>query len=85
MEQLSAAEIRAARALIGWSQVDLAEATRLGPRTIKRAEGDERLTAAADFAIRTAFEKAGVVFLTGADDLAGKDIVAGVVLVRAPK
>jgi transcriptional regulator with XRE-family HTH domain len=82
MGQLSAAQIRAARAIIGWSQNDLAEATRLGVRTIKRAEGGERLTDAADFSIRTAFEKAGVIFVAGASDLAGKEIVVGVALVN---
>lgn len=80
MAQLSAAEIRAARAIIGWSQNDLAEGTHLGVRTIKRAEGGERLTDAADFAIRTAFDKVGVVFVTRADDLVGKEVVAGVAL-----
>ena len=80
MGQLSAAEIRAARAIIGWSQNDLAEATRLGVRTIKRAEGGERLTDAADFSIRTAFDKAGVVFVNRGDDLVGKEVVAGVAL-----
>lgn len=85
MGQLSAAEIRAARAIIGWSQNDLAEATHLGLRTIKRAEGDERLTDAADFAIRSAFEKAGVIFVTGVDDLEGRDVVACVALLRGHK
>ena len=85
MEQLSAEEIRCARALIGWTQSDLAGATRLGVRTIKRAEGGDRLTAAAAYGIRLAFESAGIVFVGSVDDLAGKDVIAGVVLVRKPE
>jgi transcriptional regulator with XRE-family HTH domain len=58
-------QLRAARALIGWSQAQVAEAAALSVPTIKRAEGQAALSASADAiaAIRAALEAAGVVFL----------------------
>ena len=81
--QLSAEQIRAARALLDWSQTDLADHTLLGMRTVKRAEAGERLTAAAVLSIRRCFEDAGVAFLAP-DDVPGIEVIAGVALV-APK
>ena len=81
--QLAAEQIRAARALLDWSQTDLADRTLLGLRTVKRAESGERLTAAADRSIRKCFEDAGVAFL-GPDEVPGLEVIAGVALV-APK
>jgi ribosome-binding protein aMBF1 (putative translation factor) len=80
--QLKAEHIRAARALLGWSQSDLAGRTRLGLRTIKRVEAGEVLTASADLSIRRTLEEQGVAFVFNADDLAGREVVAGAVLVR---
>jgi hypothetical protein len=63
---LASAQIRAARALLKWSAVDLARQSRLGVNTIRRAEvADEgtSLTAANELAIRSALESAGVVFI----------------------
>jgi transcriptional regulator with XRE-family HTH domain len=77
---LSAEQIRAARALLGWSQSDLADRTLLGMRTVKRAEAGDRLTAAADLSIRRALEQAGVAFL-GPDEVVGLEVIAGVALV----
>jgi transcriptional regulator with XRE-family HTH domain len=58
-------QLRAARALIGWSQAQVAEAAGLSVPTIKRAEGQAALSASAEAvaAIRSALEAAGVVFL----------------------
>ncbi len=81
--QLSAEQIRAARALLDWSQTDLADRTLLGMRTVKRAEAGERLTAAADLSIRKCLEEAGVVFLAPGS-IPGMTLIAGVALV-APK
>ena len=81
--QLSAEQIRAARALLDWSQTDLADRTLLGMRTIKRAEAGERLTAAAVLSIQRCFEEAGVAFV-GPGAIPGMAVIAGVVLV-APK
>jgi hypothetical protein len=63
---LSAAQIRAARALLRWSAADLASKASLGANTIRRAEvteGPTSLTAANELAIRRALEAAGVEFI----------------------
>jgi hypothetical protein len=63
---LSGAQIRAARALLRWSAVDLAREASLGVNTIKRAEVADlgtSLTAANELAIRRALEAAGVEFI----------------------
>jgi len=63
---LAGAQIRAARALLRWSAVDLARQSHLGVNTIRRAEvADEgtSLTAANELAIRNALEAAGVEFI----------------------
>ncbi len=60
------AQIRAARALLGWSAVELAREARLGLATIRRAEvrgGETALTAANELAVRRALEAAGVDFI----------------------
>lgn len=58
-------QLKAARALIGWSQAQVAEAANLSIPTVKRAEGQAALSASTDAlaAIRAALEAAGVVFL----------------------
>lgn len=65
------AQMRAARALVGMSQGDLAARTALSLPTIKRMEtlGIDRSTAANVEAVKRAFEAAGVEFL--AADSAG--------------
>ena len=66
LKQLTSAQIRAARALIRWSAVDLAKETTLSVTTIRRAELTEMetsLTSANDRAIRQALESAGVEFI----------------------
>jgi hypothetical protein len=63
---LTSAQIRAARALIRWSAVDLARSSAVGVTTIRRAETTESvtsLTAANNMAIRRALELAGVEFI----------------------
>jgi hypothetical protein len=63
---IASAQIRAARALLRWSAVELARQSRLGVNTIRRAEvADEgtSLTAANELAIRSALEAAGVEFI----------------------
>ncbi len=64
---LTAAQIRAARALIEWSQPQLAEAAGLSHPTIRRMEGSlgpGRSSAANVEAVKRALEKAGVEFIT---------------------
>ena len=66
MRRLSASQIRAGRALVRWSAVDLANAAAVGANTIRRAEvsdGETSLTAANDQAVRRALESAGVEFI----------------------
>jgi predicted transcriptional regulator len=65
---ISAGQIRAARALIGWKQVDLAKAARVSDVSIKNIErGATDPRASTLKAIQAAFEKAGVVFLDAGD------------------
>ena len=64
--QLTAAQIRAARALIRWRAEDLAEKSSVGVATIRRAELSENetsLTAVNDAAIRRTLEEAGIEFI----------------------
>lgn len=75
---LIAAQVRAARALLDWSQRQLAEKSKLSVPTIKRMEGamgPERSTDANVEAVRRALEGAGIVFL---DAKQNKDGGAGV-------
>ena len=71
---LTAGQIRAARALLDWSQPQLAEAAKLSLPTIRRMEGDigpGRSTAANVAAVVQAFERAGVVMLSSGDTSGG--------------
>jgi predicted transcriptional regulator len=79
---ITAGQIRAARALIGWKQTDLAKASRVSEISIKNIERgvtDPRYKTME--AIQTAFEKAGVVFLEPGDV---RDGGAGVRLLKKP-
>lgn len=63
---VTAAQIRAARALLGWSGAQLAQAGGVSLQTIRRMEselGPGRSSAANVDAVRRALEKAGVQFL----------------------
>jgi hypothetical protein len=63
---ISSAELRAARALLRWSALDLAKASRVGVATIRRVEvmdGDIPVTSANEAALRKALETAGVEFI----------------------
>jgi len=67
---LTAAQIKAARALVDWSQPQLAEAAGLSMPTIRRMEGPlgpGRSTAANVEAVRQALEGVGVVFLNAGE------------------
>ena len=63
---LQAAQIRAARALVGWKQDDLAKAAKIGIATIRRVEGQQGPMmgyVSTLMRIQSAFEQAGVRFL----------------------
>jgi transcriptional regulator with XRE-family HTH domain len=65
-KSLISSQIKAARALIGWTAADLARRSAVSLRTIRRAELAERdtsMTSANDLAVRRAFEGAGVEFI----------------------
>jgi predicted transcriptional regulator len=60
-------ESRAARALLGWNQTDLAKASNVGIATVKRFETgvvDNPIPVVMDSYI-AAFTKAGIIFETG--------------------
>jgi hypothetical protein len=64
--KISSAQMRAARAMLRWSAVDLASESKVGVATIRRVEvldGEIPVTAANEAAIRRAFEAAGIEFI----------------------
>jgi transcriptional regulator with XRE-family HTH domain len=70
---LEPAQIRAARALLGWRQDELSKASGVGTATIRRIEkGGSPISGNVSTVMRIqgAFEKAGVLFITG-DEIAG--------------
>jgi transcriptional regulator with XRE-family HTH domain len=63
---LESAQIRAARALLGWRQEDLSKASGVGTATIQRIEKSDRaVTGYASTLVRlqAAFEQAGIQFI----------------------
>ena len=64
--KISSAQMRAARALLRWSALDLAQASKVGVATIRRAEvveGQIPVTNVNAAALRGALEHAGVEFI----------------------
>jgi predicted transcriptional regulator len=64
--KVSILQVKAARSLLGWSQLDLAAASGVSVPTIKRLEaegGDLGGRASTGDAIRAALEQAGVIFV----------------------
>ena len=65
-KKISGAQMRAARALLRWSALDLASASKVGVATIRRVEvvdGEIPVTAANEAALRRALEAADVEFI----------------------
>ena len=65
-KKISSAQMRAARALLRWSALDLAAASKVGVATIRRVEvveGEIPVTPANEEALRRAFEAAGIEFI----------------------
>jgi transcriptional regulator with XRE-family HTH domain len=63
---VTSAQVKAARALAGWSQADLARASQLAPSTIADFERGQRTPVANNLsAMRTALEGAGIKFHSG--------------------
>ena len=69
---IEAAQIKAARALLGIGQVELSELAGVGLTTLKRIELSDEITGSARtlWKIQTALEAAGVEFIP-ADDVKG--------------
>jgi transcriptional regulator with XRE-family HTH domain len=70
---LESAQIRAARALLGWRQEDLSKASGVGTATIQRIEKSHRpITGYVSTLVRiqAAFEQAGIQFIED-DELGG--------------
>src|SRR5262249_53356838 len=64
--KISSAQMRAARALLRWTALDLATASKVGVATIRRAEvidGEIPVTFPNEAALRQALEAAGIVFI----------------------
>lgn len=70
---ITAAQIKAARALVGLTQDDIAKATELSVQTIKRMEsvGTERSTAGNVDSVKKALQAAGVIFLEDGEATSG--------------
>ncbi|MGO9358351.1 MAG: transcriptional regulator [Xanthobacteraceae bacterium] len=65
-KKITSAQMRAARALLRWSALDLAAASKVGVATIRRVEvvdGELPVTSANEAALRLALEQAGVEFI----------------------
>jgi transcriptional regulator with XRE-family HTH domain len=63
---ITGAQIRAARALVGWTAEDLAREAMLGVATIRRAEavdGTVQMTAANLHSVLSSFQRVGVHFV----------------------
>lgn len=72
---ISARQIRAARALLGWSQQDLADKAVLSINAVKRLEngqGDPKISTV--LAVRKALEVAGIEFLSAGADGKGEGV-----------
>jgi len=66
IKKISSAQMRAARAMLRWSALDLARASKVGVATIRRVEvidGEIPVTAPNEAAIRRALEAAGIEFI----------------------
>jgi hypothetical protein len=64
--KITSAQMRAARAMLRWTALELAAASKVGVATIRRVEvldGEIPITLANEAAIRRAFETAGVEFI----------------------
>ena len=64
--KISSAQMRAARALLRWSALDLATASKVGVATIRRVEvveGEIPVTPANEAALRRTLESTGVEFI----------------------
>ena len=72
---ISPAQCRAARALLGWTQQELADAATIGNATIKNFESGKSVPQSATLRILAqALQSAGVTFLTDGDVATGPGV-----------
>ena len=67
-----AEQLRAGRALLDWSQDDLAKKAGVGVATVRRLEGQSgqlRSTSQSIWALQAALEQAGVIFIAESEPL----------------
>ena len=77
---LTGAQIRAARAALGWNAEKLAEASGVSSKTIRRIEASEHMpsgTASTQLALQSCLEDAGIEFIGSPDDRPGIRINTG--------
>ena len=72
---IESSQIRAARALLGYSQTDLSKLASVSATTVKRLEGASEIRGAAEtrWKIQTALEEAGIEFIS-ADETKGPGV-----------
>ncbi len=75
------AHCRSARALVGWTQAELAAAAGVGRMTVKRFESGDALRPAQAKAIRGALEGAGVAIFGDGAALGDRTVRIGVAMV----
>ncbi len=64
---LTVAQCRAARALLGWTAADVAAAASIGIMTVKRFEGGQTINAASISKIRSALVIGGITFIAAGE------------------
>lgn len=69
---ITPSQCRAARALLDWSQQQLAEASKIGNATIRNFEGDKSTPQHATLdVLQRALESAGIIFLRDGQSIDG--------------
>ena len=81
-DEVRAAEVRAARSALGWSQSELAERASVGLRSIRRIEAGEAPTAVVANAVGAALRKAGVIVFRELSDLDGLEVAFGIAVLQ---
>lgn len=74
MQDITAEQIKAARAALGWSIKEIAESTGIGSATLKRYEASQGIPKSRKGhlqLLRTHFENAGIEFIGAPDDRPG--------------
>ena len=79
------AQCRAARALLGWTQTELAREANVGVITVTRLESGSEVRPAQAAAIRQSLLHQGVMFLDDPSVCNGETVSFGVVLTTASK